>query len=76
MEEVKFNLDTIDKTFTKYKKNEIFDGVVVLKRDDGVIFNQAFHRHTAVLVMGEAVSDNCICDLVTDLIHMATGYLL
>ena len=44
--------------------------------DDGVIFNQAFHRHTAVLVMGEAVSDNCICDLVTDLIHMATGYLL
>lgn len=39
MEEVKFNLDTIDKTFTKYKKNEIFDGVVVLKRDDGVIFN-------------------------------------
>ena len=39
MEEVKFDLDTIDKTFTKYKKNEIFDGVVVLKRDDGVIFN-------------------------------------
>ena len=39
MEEVKFNLDTINKTFTKYKKNEIFDGVVVLKRDDGVIFN-------------------------------------
>ena len=26
MEEVKFDLDTIDKTFTKYKKNEIFDG--------------------------------------------------
>ena len=39
MEEVKFNLDAIDKTFTKYKKNEIFDGVVVSKRDDGVIFN-------------------------------------
>lgn len=39
MEEVKFNLDAIDKTFTKYKKNEIFDGVVVSKRDNGVIFN-------------------------------------
>ncbi len=39
MEEVKFDLKEIDKTFTKYKKNEIFDGVVVLKRDDGVVFN-------------------------------------
>ena len=39
MEEVKFNLSEIDKTFTKYKKNDIFDGVVILKRDDGVIFN-------------------------------------
>ena len=39
MEEVKFNLSAIDKTFTKYKKNEIFDGVVVLKREDGVVFN-------------------------------------
>lgn len=34
-----FNLDMIDKTFTSYKKGQAFDGVVVLKRDDGVIFN-------------------------------------
>lgn len=34
-----FNLEMIDKTFTSYKKGQIFDGVVVLKRDDGVIFN-------------------------------------
>lgn len=35
----KFNLEMIDKTFTTYKKGQAFDGVVVLKRDDGVIFN-------------------------------------
>lgn len=35
----KFNLDLIDKTFTSYKKGQAFDGVVVLKRADGVIFN-------------------------------------
>lgn len=35
----KFNLDIIDKTFTSYKKGQSFDGVVVLRRDDGVIFN-------------------------------------
>ena len=34
-----FNLDLIDKTFTSYKKGQTFDGVVVLKREDGVIFN-------------------------------------
>lgn len=34
-----FNLEMIDKTFTAYKKGQAFDGVVVLKRDDGVIFN-------------------------------------
>ena len=34
-----FNLESIDKTFTSYKKGQIFDGVVVLKREDGVIFN-------------------------------------
>lgn len=39
MEDVKFNLNEIEKTFTKYKKNDIFDGVVVSKRQDGVIFN-------------------------------------
>lgn len=35
----KFNLDMIDKTFTSYRKGQAFDGVVVLKREDGVIFN-------------------------------------
>ena len=44
--------------------------------DDVIVFDQTFHRHTAVLVMGETVRDDCICDLVTNLIHMATGYLL
>lgn len=34
-----FNLDMIDKTFTNYKKGQMFDGVVVIKRDDGAIFN-------------------------------------
>lgn len=35
----KFSMDLIDKTFTSYKKGQAFEGVVVLKRDDGVIFN-------------------------------------
>ncbi len=35
----KFDLETIDKTFTSYKKGQAFDGVVVLRREDGVIFN-------------------------------------
>ncbi len=35
----KFNLEMIDKTFTSYRKGQSFDGVVVLRRDDGVIFN-------------------------------------
>ncbi len=39
MEEVKFDLNEIDKTFARYKKDDIYDGVVILKRDDGVIFN-------------------------------------
>ena len=39
METIKFDLSEIDKTFTNYKKNEIFDGVVILKREDGVVFN-------------------------------------
>lgn len=36
---MKFDLDAIDKTFTTYKKGQMFDGVVVTKRQDGVIFN-------------------------------------
>lgn len=34
-----FNLESIEKTFASYKKGQLFDGVVVIKRDDGVIFN-------------------------------------
>ena len=36
---VKFDINEIDKTFATYKKGQIFDGVVVIKRNDGVIFN-------------------------------------
>lgn len=39
MEEIKFNMSAIEKTFARYKKNDIFDGVVIQKKDDGVIFN-------------------------------------
>ena len=35
----KFNLEMVDKTFTSYKKGQAFDGVVVLLREDGCIFN-------------------------------------
>ncbi len=35
----KFDFNSIDKTFTAYKKGQMFDGVVVIKREDGVIFN-------------------------------------
>jgi len=34
-----FNLENIEKTFASYKKGQLFDGVVVIKREDGVIFN-------------------------------------
>lgn len=37
--EDKFDLSAIDKTFTSYKKGQTFDGVVVMKGSDGVIFN-------------------------------------
>ena len=37
--EEKFDLNAIDKTFTSYRKGQMFDGVVVIKREDGVIFN-------------------------------------
>ncbi len=35
----KFNMEMVDKTFTSYRKGQAFDGVVVLRREDGVIFN-------------------------------------
>lgn len=36
---VKFNLDAIEQTLANYKKNNIYDGVVVAIKDDGVVFN-------------------------------------
>lgn len=39
MSDEKFNLDVIEKTMTSYKKGQMFDGVVVIKREDGIIFN-------------------------------------
>ncbi len=38
-EDIKFSLDAIENTLANYKKNSIYDGVVVNKREDGVIFN-------------------------------------
>lgn len=39
IKDVKFSLEEIEKTWTKYKLNQVLDGIVVLKREDGVIFN-------------------------------------
>ncbi len=39
MNEEVFNLEAIEKTFTTYKRGQMFDGVVVIKREDGCIFN-------------------------------------
>ncbi|MBE7074412.1 MAG: S1 RNA-binding domain-containing protein [Clostridiales bacterium] len=36
---IKFNLNAIEQTLADYKKNSIYDGVVIAKREDGVIFN-------------------------------------
>lgn len=37
--EMKFDLNSIDKTFTQYRLNQVLEGIVVLKREDGIIFN-------------------------------------
>lgn len=37
--EEKFSLEAIEKTFTNYKRGQMFDGVVVIKRENGCIFN-------------------------------------
>ncbi|MBO5345070.1 MAG: S1 RNA-binding domain-containing protein, partial [Clostridia bacterium] len=37
--EEKFSLEAIERTFTNYKKGQMFDGVVVIKRENGCIFN-------------------------------------
>lgn len=37
--EEKFDLEAIEKTFTNYKRGQMFDGVVVIKRENGCIFN-------------------------------------
>lgn len=39
MEDIKFNLDEIDKTFTSYKKDKVYKALIVLKNDDGAIVN-------------------------------------
>lgn len=38
-EDIKFNMSSIEETFANYKKNSIYDGVVVAKNENGVIFN-------------------------------------
>lgn len=38
-ENVKFNMDSISQTLAEYKKNSIYEGIVIAKREDGVIFN-------------------------------------
>lgn len=38
-EDIKFNLNSIEETFANYKKNSIYDGVVVSKNSNGVVFN-------------------------------------
>jgi small subunit ribosomal protein S1 len=38
-DQVKFDIDQVERTFTQYKLNQMLDGIVVAKRDDGVIFN-------------------------------------
>lgn len=38
-EREKFDMNLINQTFTDYKKGQMFDGVVVIKREDGCIFN-------------------------------------
>lgn len=36
---VKFSIESINQTLANYKKNSIYDGIVIAKREDGVIFN-------------------------------------
>lgn len=38
-EDIKFNLNSIEETFANYKKNSIYEGVVVFKKENGIIFN-------------------------------------
>ena len=36
---IKFDLNSIEQTFANYKKDNIYDGIVVAKKENGVIFN-------------------------------------
>ncbi len=36
---MEFNVNEIEKTFTKYQKGKVYDGVVVSKKQHGVVFN-------------------------------------
>ena len=38
-DDIKFSLNAIEETLAHYKKNNIYDGVVVSKNENGVIFN-------------------------------------
>jgi len=38
-EDIKFYMNSIEKTFADYKKNNIYDGVVTEIKDNGVLFN-------------------------------------
>ena len=38
-EKEKFDINLINDTFTNYKKGQMFDGVIVIKRENGCIFN-------------------------------------
>ena len=64
-----FNLDMIDKTFTSYKKGQAFDGVVVLKRDDGVIFN--IGGKNDAFIPASDFEDYAKIKLVTDLVWLS-----
>ena len=48
----KFDMAAVEKTFTSYKKGQMFDGVVVIKREDGCIFNIG-GKNDAFLPKGE-----------------------
>lgn len=37
--DTKFDMSMVEKTFTSYRQGQMFDGVVIIKRDDGCIFN-------------------------------------
>ena len=47
--ETQFNLEEIDKSFKSYSVGKVVEGVVVLKREDGVVFNIGGKRDAFVV---------------------------